>query len=86
MNPLTAFSAEALWTVLRISLPILLVAIVAGIAVAILQTLFQVQDQSLPYAVKLVAVTLALAVTAPATAREVRQLLAAVARLLAAGP
>ena len=82
MTELTAFAAEAFLTVYRISLPIVLVAVVTGIAIAIVQTLFQIQDQSLPYAIKLVAVGLALMVAAPATSREIRQLLEAVAAQL----
>lgn len=84
MSELTAFAAEAFLTVYRISLPIVLVAVLAGIAIAIVQTLFQIQDQSLPYAIKLVAVGLALMVAAPATSREIRQLLEAVAAQLGA--
>lgn len=84
MSALLDFAGDALWAVLRISLPILLAAMLAGIAVAIVQTLFQVQDQSLPFAVKLATVAIALRVTAPAIGGEIRQLLAAVARLLAA--
>ncbi len=82
MTELTAFAAEAFLTVYRISLPIVLVAVLAGIGIAIVQTLFQVQDQSLPYAIKLVAVGLALMIAAPATSREIRQLLHAVAAQL----
>ncbi|HEY9255586.1 MAG TPA: flagellar biosynthetic protein FliQ [Stenotrophomonas sp.] len=82
MTELTAFAAEAFLTVYRISMPIVLVAVLAGIAIAILQTLFQIQDQSLPYAIKLVAVGLALVIAAPATSREIRQLLHAVAAQL----
>ena len=86
MTELTSFAADAFLAVYRISLPIVLVAVIAGIAIAIVQTLFQIQDQSLPYAIKLVAVGVALLVAAPATSREIRQLLAAVALQLGSGP
>ena len=83
MNDLTAFAADAFMTVYRISLPIVLTAVLAGIAMGIVQTLFQIQDQSLPYAIKLVAVGLALMVAAPLISRELHLLLHAVARQLA---
>jgi len=86
MTELMAFATDAFLSVYRISLPIVLTAVVAGIAIAIVQTLFQIQDQSLPYAIKLVAVGLALLVAAPATSREIRQLLAAVALQLGSLP
>jgi len=86
MTELMAFATDAFLSVYRISLPIVLTAVVAGIAIAIVQTLFQIQDQSLPYAIKLVAVGLALLVAAPVTSREIRQLLAAVALQLGSLP
>jgi len=86
MSDLMSFATEAFLAVYRISLPIVLTAVVAGIAIAIVQTLFQIQDQSLPYAIKLVAVGLALMVAAPATSREIRQLLEAMALQLGGIP
>lgn len=47
---------HALILVLQLSLPIILVATVVGLAVGLIQTLTQIQDQTLPMAVKLLAV------------------------------
>jgi type III secretion protein S len=46
---------QALMTVLLLSAPALAVAIIVGLGVGLLQALTQIQDQTLPQAVKLVA-------------------------------
>ncbi|GGJ85850.1 type III secretion system export apparatus subunit SctS [Pseudomonas matsuisoli] len=56
---------DALMTVLLLSAPALGVAIVVGLGVGLLQALTQIQDQTLPQAVKLVAVLLVLIVVGP---------------------
>lgn len=73
----TAFLAQmqsALLTVLLASAPILGIAIVIGISVGLIQALTQIQDQTLPQAVKLVAVMLALIVLGPTLAFQVANL------------
>lgn len=49
------FAAQALGLVLAGSAPVMIAAAVAGIAIALLQALTQVQDQALPTAVKFFA-------------------------------
>ena len=49
---------QALMTVLLLSAPALGVAILIGLGVGLLQALTQIQDQTLPQAVKLIAVML----------------------------
>lgn len=70
----TAFLAQtqkAMLTVLIASGPALAIAIVIGISVGLIQALTQIQDQTLPQAVKLVAVMLALIVLGPTLAVQV---------------
>jgi type III secretion protein S len=55
---------EALLLVLMLSLPPIIVAACTGISVSLLQALTQVQEQTLSFAVKLISVTITLAVTA----------------------
>ncbi|MCA8862741.1 MULTISPECIES: type III secretion system export apparatus subunit SctS [unclassified Halomonas] len=62
---------NALWTALLVSAPALLVAIVVGFGVGLLQALTQIQDQTLPQAVKLVAVLLVLIIAGPLLAGPV---------------
>lgn len=53
-------TSQAMLLVLSASLPPILAATVLGVLVALIQALTQVQDQTLPSAVKLVAVVLVL--------------------------
>ena len=62
MDALTLFK-QGMIMVVMLSAPPLLVAVVVGVIVSLLQALLQVQDQTLPFALKLVAVTATLALT-----------------------
>lgn len=48
--------------VLQLSMPVIVVATVVGLVVGLLQALTQIQDQTLPHAVKLIAVGLVIIV------------------------
>ncbi|ATO33367.1 hypothetical protein DZA65_02385 [Dickeya dianthicola] len=54
---------QAMVLVVMLSAPPLLVAVVVGVLISLLQAVMQLQDQTLPFAVKLVAVGLVLAMT-----------------------
>ncbi|WP_448868772.1 EscS/YscS/HrcS family type III secretion system export apparatus protein [Enterobacter ludwigii] len=60
---LTHFVTELLWLVLMTSLPVVLVASVVGIAVSLIQALTQIQDQTLQFMIKLLAVALVIMAT-----------------------
>lgn len=62
MSPgeLTRLIAESLYLVLYVSAPVLGAALVVGLAVAVLSAATQVQEQSLAFVPKLVAVSLVL--------------------------
>nr|WP_209308439.1 type III secretion system export apparatus subunit SctS [Sphingomonas corticis] len=55
---------DALWLVLVLSAPPIIVAAVAGLVVAVIQAATQVQEQTLQYTVKFFAIVLTLFVTA----------------------
>ncbi|MDD4932848.1 MAG: type III secretion system export apparatus subunit SctS [Methylacidiphilaceae bacterium] len=57
---LVDYTSRALLLVLLLSLPPVGVATVVGLAVSLLQALTQIQDQTLPFGLKLVAVIFAL--------------------------
>lgn len=61
---------QALILVLILSMPPIIVATVIGVLVSLVQALTQVQEQTLGFAVKLVAVTVVLLVTAGWTGAE----------------
>ncbi len=58
------YTLKAMVLVLLLSLPPILVASVVGILVAMLQAVTQIQEQTLSFAVKLVAVIISLILTA----------------------
>ncbi|WP_158783749.1 type III secretion system export apparatus subunit SctS [Pantoea sp. BAV 3049] len=62
MDILTLFR-QAMLLVVLLSAPPLIVAVIVGVIVSLLQAVMQLQDQTLPFAIKLVAVGVALALT-----------------------
>lgn len=56
---------EALWTLLIISAPPLLVALFLGLAIALLQALTQIQEATLTFVPKMVAMVLVLMLALP---------------------
>nr|CBJ44641.1 putative type III secretion system protein HrcS [Pseudomonas sp. MTE-J5-708] len=62
MDALTLFK-EGMMLVVLLSAPPLIVAVVVGVLTSLVQALMQIQDQTLPFGIKLVAVGLTLLVT-----------------------
>ena len=56
----TSYAAQALMLVMQLSLPPIMVASVVGIVFSLLQAITQLQEQTLSFGVKLVAVGIAL--------------------------
>jgi flagellar biosynthesis protein FliQ len=56
---------EALWMMLRIGGPVLLTALAVGLIVGLLQALTQIQEQTVVFVPKLLAMVLVLALTLP---------------------
>lgn len=61
---------ETMMLVLLLSMPPILVASVVGIIVSLLQALTQIQEQTLSFAVKLIAVSITIAATAGVLGNE----------------
>ena len=55
----------AIWTILVASGPAVLTAMVVGVAIPLLQALTQVQEMTLTFVPKIVAIMVAIGVTAP---------------------
>ena len=66
MSPETALAelSQAMLLVLWLSMPPIIVASAVGLIVGLLQGLTQIQEQTLPFAIKLIAVAAALAASA----------------------
>ena len=56
---------EALYMVIKLSLPILVVALVVGVAISLLQAVTQIQEMTLTFVPKIIAVFICIAVAAP---------------------
>jgi flagellar biosynthetic protein FliQ len=59
------FAREAVWLVLQMSGPIMIVGLSVGVAIALLQALTQVQEITLVFVPKIVAIFIALLVFMP---------------------
>jgi flagellar biosynthetic protein FliQ len=62
LGELTRLTAETLYLVLLVSAPVLLVSLLVGFVVGLFQAVTQVQEQTLAFVPKLVAVGAALAI------------------------
>ena len=56
---------DAIWLTLQLSAPILIVAVLVGVGIGLLQALTQVQEATLVYAPKIVAIFICLLVFLP---------------------
>ncbi len=63
-NDVIQLTQQALWFVLLLSAPPILVAAVVGLLVAFVQAATQLQEQTLPFLLKFLAIVLTLFVTA----------------------
>ncbi|MFC4307409.1 flagellar biosynthesis protein FliQ [Cohnella boryungensis] len=58
-------AGQALYTVLKVSAPMLVIALVVGLLVSIFQATTQIQEQTLAFVPKIIAVFLALLIFGP---------------------
>lgn len=56
---------DAIWLAIQLSAPVLIVGLVVGVGVGLLQALTQIQEATLVYAPKIIAIFIALIVTLP---------------------
>jgi flagellar biosynthesis protein FliQ len=56
---------NAVWTVLIASSPAVLAAMIVGVVIALIQAVTQIQEQTLTFVPKIIAVMVALGVSAP---------------------
>jgi len=72
MDPATTLdiSREAILLLIRIAAPIMLVALIVGLIVSLFQALTQIQEQTLTFVPKILAIFLTLIVSLPFIGRE----------------
>lgn len=56
---------EAIWLTIQISAPVLIVGLVVGVVIGLFQALTQIQEQTLVYAPKIVAIFVSLLIFLP---------------------
>ena len=76
MNEIDALDMlrAALWAVLVISAPGVLAAMIIGLAIALLQALTQVQEMTLTFVPKIIAIFVAIILAAPLMGSELQSL------------
>ena len=62
IEEVTAVSSEALYLVIKVATPILLVSLVVGLIISIFQTVTSIQEQTLTFVPKILAVFLSIIV------------------------
>lgn len=60
---ITHLTSQMLWIILLLSLPVVVVASTVGVIVGLVQALTQIQDQTVQFLIKLIAVSITLAIT-----------------------
>lgn len=74
MSQTLNYFQQGLWLAIVMSAPPLIIATICGVVVSLVQAVTQIQDQTLPYVVKLVAVAVTLAVLGRWFGQELMQL------------
>ncbi len=75
----------ALTTLITTSLPILMVALVVGLAIALFQTITQLQEMTLTFVPKIIAVFISLLLLFPFMGRNLSDLMQQIADRIVAG-
>lgn len=60
IDEVTAIASSALYLVVKVSAPVLLVSLVVGLVISIFQTVTSIQEQTLTFVPKIIAVFLSL--------------------------
>ena len=60
VNDVTAIASEALYTIIQCAVPLLLVSLIVGLIVSIFQTVTSIQEQTLTFVPKILAIFLTL--------------------------
>jgi flagellar biosynthetic protein FliQ len=78
------FARQSIWVLLEIAAPAMLAALVVGLAVGLLQALTQIQEQTLVFVPKIIAIFLVLLISLPFAGSAMNSLMTDVATRIAA--
>lgn len=78
------FAREAIWVLLEISAPAMLAALVVGLGIGLLQALTQIQEMTLVFVPKIIAIFFVLLVALPFAGQAMYGLMTEIANRIAA--
>lgn len=58
-------SRDAIWTIVKVSSPLLIVGLVVGVVISLIQALTQIQEQTLAFVPKILAIFITLVLALP---------------------
>lgn len=76
---------EAIWLAIEISMPVMLVGLFVGVTVALFQALTQIQEMTLAFVPKIVAIFLAIFVLLPAFSIKMTEFMEMIAGHMVSG-
>lgn len=76
---------DALWTMLIVATPVMVIGLVVGVGIALIQALTQIQEMTLTFLPKMIAMFLALLVLLPFMATSLGDLMQRLADRIVAG-
>ena len=78
------FARQAIWILLEVAAPCMLAALVVGLAIGLLQALTQIQEQTLVFVPKIIAIFLVLLISLPFAGSAMNSLMVDVANRISA--
>ena len=78
------FARQAIWVLLEVAAPAMLAALVVGLAIGLLQALTQIQEQTLVFVPKIIAIFLVLLISLPFAGSAMYGLMTEVANKISA--
>ena len=78
------FAREAIWVLLEISAPAMLAALVVGLGIGLLQALTQIQEMTLVFVPKIIAIFVVLLIALPFAGQAMYGLMTEIANRIAA--
>lgn len=78
-------ASEGIWTLIKVSAPVMLAGLLVGVVVALFQALTQIQEQTLVFVPKILSIFIALLITLPFIGETMSNFTSHIAQLIVAG-
>ncbi len=78
------FARESIWILLQVAAPAMLTALVVGLGIGLLQALTQIQEMTLVFVPKIIAIFLVLLISLPFAGAAMNSLMTDIAQRIAA--